>query len=291
MKARRKRSFGAARRSGANPLLALAAVLLLAAAANAASAQGLVRDFNWAYAAAYGTGKYRLGDGSTITVARLPFHWTWREPDSGHGCRCGAKLLLPVTVGVENFDLEELPEHTNELGFFPGIEVELPRTEHWTLKVSGQAGRGVRKDGARETARLYGAGLRSRYAWPDAPGGPALIAGLYWSAYRMPGEPSRTLARFSTGAEFDVRVGHWKFAHEPMHLMPHVLADWYFDPLDIEPILSGSANRVRLEWEVGLAAGRDDPFSVLGVKFDRVGLAVRSSEHSHGVRIYFASIF
>ncbi|HEU4620215.1 MAG TPA: hypothetical protein VFV10_19420 [Gammaproteobacteria bacterium] len=269
--------------------------------ANAAAATdgvGAERPFDWAYAAAFGTGTYQLGEDSTVSVVRLPLHATLHKPNSGRGCACGIRLLFPVTIGVENFDLEDLeslPERTNEFGFFPGVEVELPRTEHWTLKIQAQIGEGVRVDGERERTRLYGAGIRSRYVWPKAPGRPSIVNGLYWSAFRPVDDAenagTQDLARFSSGLEFNVSVPRWRFHDAGMHLMPHVLAAWYFRPVEIEPILSGEAVDLEREWEVGLAAGPDRGFSILRAKFDRVGIAFRHSANSRGIRLYVGSIF
>ncbi len=283
-----------AQRTAAATALAivLAALTLAAAPVYAAPNLGIERTFNWSYAAAYGTGRYTLGGGNTITVGRIPLHWTVHKAGTSQGCRCGIDVLLPVTVGVENLDLANLPHHADELGFFPGVALVLPRTVHWDLKLMAQIGVGKRRaDGYTESAKLYGAGIRSRYTWHDAPGAPALIDGLYWSAYRLEGGPTEALARFSNGVEFDVPVPHWTFHDESMRLMPHVLADWYFNPIDIRPILNGGQKKVRLEWELGLAAGRDDPFRIFGAKLDSVGLALRFSDHSHGIRFFVGSIF
>lgn len=283
---------------------AFAGAVLACAAAHAVGAQelGAERQFNWAYAAAFGTGTYELTEGGgTVSVLRVPLHVTLREPNSGQGCRCGVRLLLPIMIGIEDFDfgdlgniaeIEDLPERTNEFAFFPGIEVVLPRTEHWTLKVTAQIGEGVRKDGDRERTRIYGAGLRSRYAWPLAPGRPSIITGLYWSAFEPEDDGDlEDLARFSAGLEFDVGVPRWQFNDAGMRLIPHVLANWYFRPVEIDPILSGESIDLDREWEVGLAAGRDEGFSVLRLKFDRVGLAFRQSADSRGIRIYVGSVF
>jgi hypothetical protein len=278
------------------------AAWVFAAAAAPATAQvagvGAERHFNWAYAAAYGTGTYELAGGATqVSMLRLPLNVKLREPGKPRGCACGVRLLLPITIGVENLDLGDLPrpadlrDRTNEFGFFPGIELVLPRTEHWTLKVTGQAGAGLRTDGAREWTRLYGAGIRSRYAWPKGAGRPAVINGLYWSGYEPEGGELQDLARFSTGLEFDVTVPRWRFNDATMHLMPHVLADWYFRPAEIDPIIGGERKDLTREWEIGLAAGREAGFSLFGAKLASVGIAVRHSADSRGLRLFVGSIF
>jgi hypothetical protein len=291
---------------GASMKQRLAAMLAWAAlgcAAAPAAAQdsgtfGAKRHFNWAYGAAFGTGTYELADGaSTVSLIRLPINAKLREPGAARGCRCGVRLLFPITIGVENLDLgdlgdfEDLRERTNEFAFFPGIEFVLPRTEHWALKITGQVGAGLRTDGDRERSRLYGAGIRSRYAWPEVAGRPAIINGLYWSAYEPEDDELHDLARFSAGLEFDVPVRRWQFNDASMRLIPHVLTNWYFRPAEIDPILSGEATDLSREWELGLAAGREGGFSLFGAKFDSVGIAFRHSASSRGIRLFVGSIF
>jgi hypothetical protein len=86
-------------------------------------------------------------------------------------------------------------------------------------------------------------------------------------------------------------VPRWQFHGEAMHLMPHVLNDWYFDTVDFFSVVDESVEPLATEWEVGLAARRDQPFSIFRFKFDRVGIAYRFSEDSRGIRLMFSSIF
>lgn len=252
--------------------------------------------FHWAYAAHFGTGIYSLSDGADVLILRVPARWTLREPDPAHACACGIRLFLPFTVGIERFDRDEAPgtdppKRARQLSFLPGVELEFPRSERWTLRTRAQLGWGRLDNGARETALIYAAGIRSRLVWPEIAGRPGMINGLLWSAYDPAGGPRRSMSRISNGVEFDIPVPRWQFRDEPMRLMPHFLTDWYIDTLDARSLADGSIDEVDVEWEIGLAAGREKPFSILGLEFDRLGFALRFSEHSKGIRLFVGSIF
>jgi hypothetical protein len=284
----------AVRRHAARRIILLAGTLLAASACgNAAADAGR---FHWAYAANYGNGVYSLSDGSEVLVVRVPLQLRLRDPDPPRRCQCGIRLLFPITIGVENFDLDDafdgvLPRSAGQLSVLPGVELEFPRTERWTLRARAQLGWGLQNDLARESAWIYAAGIRSRYAWLEAPGRPALINGLLWSGYDPDGGPRRSMSRISNGVEFDIPVPRWTFREVPMHFMPHLLFDWYLDTVDASSLASGDTGEIDREWEIGLAAGRSEPFSIGRIRFDRVGFAVRESRHGRGFRVYFGSIF
>ena len=77
-----------------------------------------------------------------------------------------------------------------------------------------------------------------------------------------------------------------------MSWRPHVLKDWYRRP---PPALAFGDDDAELhvggEWQLGVAAARDDGFKVLGFKFDAVGIAYRFSDRSNGIRFYLNSVF
>lgn len=252
--------------------------------------------FHWAYAAHFGTGMYSLSDGSDVLIIRVPVQWKLRDPDPTTRCGCGIRLLFPATVGVEELEREAAGQNgfslrARQISLLPGVELEFPRSERWTLRVRGQLGRGVQRNGASERATIYAAGVRSRYAWPDHPGRPAMINGLLWSGYDPGNGRRRSMSRISNGVEFDLPLSRWTFRGDAMHLRPHFLVDWYLDTVDAPSLVDGGRDELDLEWEMGLGAGRAEPFSILGLRFDRVGVAARYSAHGRGYRLFFGSIF
>jgi len=76
-----------------------------------------------------------------------------------------------------------------------------------------------------------------------------------------------------------------------MHLMPHVLADWYYRPPPELAFGDEEFDHVETEWQLGVAARREGGFRILFFGFDAVGIAFRFSEHSSGLRFYLNSIF
>jgi hypothetical protein len=283
--------------AGAIVLWLLTSLLPTAGAvAVAQGATGAAGNFHWAYAANYGTGVYSVDDGSEVLIVRVPVRVQLRAADPDSRCNCTIRLLAPVTLGVENFDRSQAansapPRQARQFGVLPGVELEFPRTERWTLRARAQVGWGIQKHETREEALIYAVGIRSRYSWPDAPGRPAMINGLLWSGYDPDRGARRSMTRMTSGMEFDIHVPRWEFREHTMRLMPHVLGDWYLDTVDARELADGRTGVLDNEWEVGVAAGRTEPFRILGFPLDRVGIAIRESTNGSGVRVFFGSIF
>lgn len=252
-----------------------------------------VDPFHWAYAASFGAGVYRLGDRTEGRTYRGNFSVRLREAQAD---RAGLRLLLPVAVGLQNLDDADLPldrpsDKIEHAAFLPGIELEHLVGQRWTLRSRAQLGRGEELEGAEQSARLAAVGLRSRVAFDEAPGKPALINGILWTAFDPSAGERRALLRLTAAVELDVRAARWRVRDSPMHWRPHVLKDWYYRP---SPALSyGDDDFERLddEWQVGLAAAREDGFKILFLRFEAVGIAYRFSDHSSGLRLYLNSVF
>lgn len=252
--------------------------------------------FHWAYAATFGTGIYKLGDDTEVFVFQAPIAWTLRDAGENEDKPFGIRLLFPVTFGVEQFDLNDIiggafPDRVEQASFLPGVELEFPRNERWVLKVRSQIGWGTQFGSADDAAWISTLGIRSRFAWPDVAGHPAWISGVLWSGYDPKFGPRESLAKFSNGVEFDIPLAKWKFRGEGMHLMPHIVGDWYFNTARFLSLNDQVFEQLDWEWEIGLAAGRVKPFSVLKRDIERVGFALRYSEDSVGIRFFLSSIF
>jgi hypothetical protein len=278
----------------------------------AVQAQADVGPFNWGYSAMFGRGTYQLADGTEVEVYRGAFAKALRDTpeETGHGP--GIRLLLPVSVGLRANDAEGAMAGDSEIGssnvaetaqdhvraaaFVPGVELEFPATQRWTVRTRAQLGWGEEledaPDGERRSAALAAAGFRSRLAFRDAPGRPSLINGLLWAGFESSDDERRSLLRLTNALEFDVRVPRWNFHGHSMRLLPHVLRDWYYRP---PPALAVGAednfSEVDSEWQVGLAAGRETPFKIWFFEFEAVGIAYRFSDQSEGVRFYLNSVF
>jgi hypothetical protein len=70
-----------------------------------------------------------------------------------------------------------------------------------------------------------------------------------------------------------------------------VLSDWYVNPFDVLSVDGKRFEDVHLEWELGVAARRPRPFKISRITFDRVGIGLRFSEDTRGIRFFAGSIF
>jgi hypothetical protein len=244
----------------------------------------------------FGSGVYRLSDGTEARIVRLALS-KWLGDGSAEGeRRFRYRVLFPLTLGVQNLDDEDLPpgregDSVEHVAFLPGIEFEFPATERWTLRARGQVGWGKELEGAEQAAPMAAFGVRSRLAWQNAPGRPAMINGLLWAGFDPDQGERRSLLRITHALEFDIPVPRWEFREATMHLRPHVLRDWYFRPPDVLSFGDDEFEHVESEWQLGVAAGREGGFEILGFEFDSVGIAYRFSDHSQGVRFYLGSVF
>jgi hypothetical protein len=274
----------------------LAALLAPPLCASAQSNAG----FHWGYSATFGTGTYRLPDGSEVDVYRANFVKRLRDTPDEPGSGPGVRLLLPVAAGARD-PLDDpltvgVTEPVGQVAFVPGVELEFAAGERWTLRTEAQLGRAaalgdwLHESG--ETARLGAAGVRSRFVFPDVAGRPALINGLLWAGVESSEGERSSLVRLTNGLEFTVDTPRWRVRDSPMHLMPHVLHDSYYRPPS-SLALGDSDGSAELDsvWQVGVAAGREGGFKIGFIKFQNVGIAYRFSDLSRGLRFYLNSVF
>jgi len=249
--------------------------------------------FYWPYAAALGSGVYRLGDGSETQTYRANFSWSLRDAQDE---RAGIRLLLPLAFGVENTDDDARPldrgaDGIEHAGFLPGIELEHLVGERWTLRSRAQLGYAEELAGTQLSARLAAVGVRSRVKFEHALGQPALINGILWTAFDSSDGVQGSVLRFTAGLEFDIRAARWRVRDSPMLWRPHVLRDWYRRPPSTLAFGDDDTELPEDEWQIGVAAAREDGFKIWFVEFDAVGVAYRFSDRGSGFRLYFNSAF
>jgi hypothetical protein len=249
--------------------------------------------FYWAYSTALGSGVYRLGDGVETQTYRGNFSVSLRDAEYGRG---GVRLLFPATVGVENTDEDIRPfekgspgiEHA---GFLPGVQLEHLAGERWTLRTRAQVGYAKDLEEPEQSANLASVGFRSRALFEEAPGRPALISGVLWTGYQSSTDERNSLLRFTAGVELDIPAARWRVRDSPMRWRPHVLKDWYYRPPPALAYGDDDAQLLEDEWQLGVAAAREDGFKILFIKFDAVGVAYRFADHGDGLRFYLNSVF
>lgn len=270
-------------------------LLLLVAAASAtfpARAQRASDLINFAFASRLGSGIYQTS-GGTLWILRVPASATVVRPT---GTRAyGASLLFPVTVGILDFEPEDilesgLPDRFDTLGFTPGVRFDVPAGPIWTLSPFAQGGP-VRDFSTDTTSWVYSIGLtgearipkeavewivRSELAWSGMnPHGESLEATFgeliqgfeVWSPLRARiGDAQLVLGWFAAGTLY---WGRARFVEDP----------------DFQPQLYS------VQGEVGIVLSTRPRTYVWKVRVPDVGLSTRFGDGFNSVRLVFGNTF
>ncbi len=240
---------------------------------------------NWYYAATYGTGIYSAGD-RTVGVLQLPLSFHLRE--SGEE-QWGLRITLPVSLGFYDFDLEEvidngLPTRLNTLSVVPGIEFEKAVTPRWLLKPYLSAGAGWEL-GGEESAWIYDAGLRSRYLIGERKRSAlSLVNRLSLAGYYPNGGPYEPLSLFAIGFDVEIPIRRTFFNRSiRVSILPAYY--YYFKKLDFSEV-NDKDNTIREQTELMISILAKEPYTVLGIDVDRIGIAFRTNEDVSGFSIF-----
>ena len=238
--------------------------------------------FNWYYASVFGTGYYKIGE-EQVGVIRVPLRYELR-PASAE--RWGIRLTLPVTMAFAEFDLDNFnlgKVRAQGLSVVPGVELEIPLDRDWTLRPYANLGGGWEFETNRSSTifSLGATTLHTRPAFEDsrlAFGGRIAYAG-----YKAGNEASQLL-QLSLGTELAVPAG-FAIAERAAVVAFQLIGTAYIRELEFL-LPSQGARQVAYEAELGVALGVRRAFEVLGVSFDRVGLAYRAGNNGlRGVRL------
>ena len=258
-------------------------------------------DFNlihWAYAPAFGTGYYQVGENKEVYVLRFQPMFTHRfKYDSVFKDReLVLEFKLPVTFGVHNFNFGdifggEFPDSIQQISFTPGLEIKLPVSNRWNLRFYGNLGYGSDTLKGGERAWIYWAGFKSRFVFPIKALTLGIINGYGGHGYTPNHGNSGNLSSLMNGLELDVPIGKIASSEKPFFLKTHVMNFWYFDNVDFMIDPEKELISLGSEWEIGLAVGKAQRIKLWLFRIDRIGLGYRFSPKSNGIRIYFSSYF
>jgi hypothetical protein len=245
--------------------------------------------YHWAYGTAFGTGAYRVGSDRVLVVRVSPGF----ELKNWEDQRLALNLILPVTIGFQDTDLGgigsvDLDTFLQTISFVPGLDLVWYPYEQWRLKPFGHYGGGVQLEGS-ESAQIYYGGINSRYAFDLGGFDMDLLNAVHWLGYFPNQGDTDRLSRLITGLEWEIPLGSVTLARQQALLRPHIAHFWYFNELGFKQLQSPPVE-LKQEFEIGLALGTPDKMSLGFFKFDRIGLAYRTSENIEGIRLYFGSI-
>ncbi len=248
---------------------------------------------HWAYAAAFGTGYYRIGDEAEIYVLR--FRPLWRKPFSFQNHLSGRtfffELRFPVTFGVHEFSIDELLNpNFRQISFTPGAMLQIPLHRNWNVQLYGNLGWGSEMTGSGNNAWIYWGGVNSRLAFRLFKTEWALLNGLSSYGYKPNKGEAGDLSALITGLEWNHRMWGLKWGKEAMVLRAHVQYYSYFDHLNF---LFRSTSPVSLswEWEIGISIRKVSKFKFLIFTLERLGVAYRFSPNSSGIRFITSALF
>lgn len=238
--------------------------------------------FNWYYASVFGTGYYRIGE-EQVGVARVPLRHELQRAGAG---RWGVRLTLPVSLAFAEFDLEDFnlgKVRAAGLTVLPGVELDIPLREDWVLRPYANLGGGWEFESDR-SATIFSLGATTRYTRPAFEASSLALGGrLGYAGYSAGGESSQLL-QLSLGGELAVPAG-FAIAERAALVAFQLIGTAYVRELEFL-LPSTGTRQVNYELEVGVAIGTWQPFDVLGVSFDRIGLAYRAGDNGlRGVRL------
>ena len=244
--------------------------------------------FNWYYAAAYGTGVYRIGD-ETVGVVRAPFSFRIREAGDGQP---GIRITLPVSAALSEFDLTDFQfGHVRAIGLsvLPGIELEIPLSERWVLKPFANAGPGWEFN-RESSAMIYSAGAATVYRLPVSNGRRSSLGGKLTFAGYDAGSESNRLAALAGGGDLEFPID-MQIVGRPALLGLQLTGTVYFNRLEF--LLPTSADKkVSAEVEFAVTLGVRKPVEFLGMGIDRVGIGIRRGSNGlKGLRLVGAFPF
>ena len=262
--------------------IALAQLATNQVVAQTPDVQRIRGDASYSYAVFVGTGLYELDD-RLIFVFRIPVSWQLRDlkPD-----QMGLKLLLPVAIGMQNFDnLDDVLgfqlEDIQTISFVPGVELQFLPLPRWQVKPFMQGGVGWNPD-AGAADFIYGLGARSSYVIPRdnsqiKVGGEYLLAGD-----KADDGGSSAINRLSLGIEYKHPI-RWSLFNRQTFMHWRLIGYNYIGGLSVKSFPDTESYDIDSELEIGFALSIDPALKILGIPASHLGLGYRFGENSRAI--------
>lgn len=259
-----------------------------------------VRSLHWAYASYFGTGWYSVGDNRDAYVLRITPRWSYKESslnDAGDRS-IGVHFKFPVTAGLETFELDNVsgaldPDNLASLSATPGIDLEIPVTQRFTLRPYAAVGWGTSTSG-NESAWTYWTGIRSRYTFQSGKLDWALLNSIAYVGYTPNKGTAEGFWPWMIGLEFNYPLGKVEAKEGSWILHWHGTYTSYENDLDFVSPDGSDVKPITDQWELGIAFRRKDKrIPIWFMSFDRLGLAYRTSSDGElrGIAFIFRSVF
>ena len=269
------------------PLLGLA--LLLLAASHPLQAQDIapqtdLGDYNlsYIYAAVLGTGTYKI-DGRRITQLQARFKWTQKEmTDSEFGYSWVAPVGIGYDAVTENNWLDQIfSENLVTMTALPGVIVQIPLDENWTLKPLGNLG--LTYDFTNDEPVILGVlGLRALGTWAIGHnqevrwGGGLRLAG----EYQTKSYDSLAFTVLETGIDYRRDTG-FDILDRKVNAGVYLVYQHFEPSWEITDTPVGRSEVLSIT-EVGVSLGLRRPRKILGIPINRVRVGYQSGKDFRG---------
>jgi len=245
---------------------------------------------NYAYATQLGSGVYDIS-GRTLQIYRLPFGYTFSQPD---GARPGIRLTLPLTIGFLDFEPQDvlhtgLPNNLDTLSFVPGVQFDFALSPQWHVLPFAELGRSWDLDGAGD-ATVYSVGGHLAGLFKPGSYDLRVDVGLTYAAV----DPNGAVrSDHLTLLEVDLEARHalgLNLAGHPLDWGAYLLNEYFVNRAD-EPVANATESADPYQFEVGLTLGPQSKMTVWHIPVPRLGVGYRFA-HDLGVwRLVFGAPF
>lgn len=232
---------------------------------------------NYAYAAWIGSGYYQVED-HKIYILRVPFGFTLIEQGSK---KWGLDLLVPVTVGLDEFTDEE--EKIASISIIPGVEGKYQVRDNWWLKPYGQIGIG-QDFSYKEETWVWGYGLKSLAQFPYK----KVLFELGNSVRYANNEHSGTggdngFSMWEIGLNAKLPVS-WNIQKRPNDINFFCVYSGFMNDLELVSLVDDTIEITRL-YKIGIAINSESNFSIFGIRFRGGGLTFTYGDGFTGIGV------
>lgn len=287
-------------RSGTRRRLARAVsgcALVLASIAGAQETP--VPTVHWAYASYFGTGWYEISDQQSAFIANFAPPLTSGETRwfGGKDGKAVYSIRVPVTVGLNRLDFEELPgildpENYSTVSAGVRADVDIPVTGRFSWRPSVQLSYGT-VIGESDDAWTYRGDVRARYTFGSGNLDWALIGAAGLVGYDANRGANDAFTYASIGTEFAYPLRWFASGDSRTLLYWHLMYTDFLNRMEIQS-RADQFEEVTNYWQAGVAFGREDgPIKLWFLRFDRLGIAynVSPSGELRGIKFVVRSLY
>jgi len=286
-----------ARNAGLQAVLAVLALVWPVAAEAQLDEDNTEVTVNYVYAAQLGIGGYEVG-GLDVQVFTLPLSETFDLDQEDFPSRSGRpwqlKVRAPINLGIYEFSATDtdgtlIEDDLQTLAVIPGVELQIPMAEQWTLKpcVDLGLGRGLNSDS--RFAYIYTVGAKSLYEEPVGDYTLMLGNGFIYAGNAAFGDDVEDYSVIETGLGVRRPAGFELWGFEP-DLGVYGIYYYYPKPLRflrfLEPPLY-----VRNQFEIAMSIGSAEPFELGPFTDPRIGIGYIFGDGLEVLRINFGFPF